>query len=384
MRRVGIAFFVQPQRLGAVAPRRGRRGPARPLLGAAVAVRRRAGGSAARRSRRGRARRCSSSAAGSRSPASSPRSAGASVLATDGATDAVAFAAHVLALNEVEGEVAHVDWSTHGDALVERGPFDLVLAADVLYTQGQRRGRARRSSRAWSSRAESCGSPTPTAPAPTISCAILRARDRARQGRLAAHPAVCLEACWAYIKWRGPSVRQRRDYLIPEPAAAALYACAPSAIRPRRPRRLRRSRCSFGLAAALTTFLTARLLPAVAGTTDPRWPHGIVNVYDAVRHDGHDDHRRAALDRSPAPNVQIRVVKYEKDADVIVRSDDKRLLELCGKDCLGYSTAIGRPTQRAQRDHPALEPRRRAAAAVGVGRGARARARARPAPPRGP
>jgi len=61
--------------------------------------------------------------------------AGAEVLATDGATDAVAFAAHVLALNEVEGEVAHVDWSEHGEALVERGPWDLVLAADVLYTR---------------------------------------------------------------------------------------------------------------------------------------------------------------------------------------------------------------------------------------------------------
>src|SRR3954465_8553084 len=61
--------------------------------------------------------------------------AGADVLATDGSTDAVVFAAHVLALNEVEGEVAHVDWSTHGDALVARGPFDLVLAADVLYTK---------------------------------------------------------------------------------------------------------------------------------------------------------------------------------------------------------------------------------------------------------
>jgi len=60
--------------------------------------------------------------------------AGAAVLATDGATDAVAFAAHVLAINEVEGEVAHVDWIEHGDELVERGPWDLVLAADVLYT----------------------------------------------------------------------------------------------------------------------------------------------------------------------------------------------------------------------------------------------------------
>jgi predicted nicotinamide N-methyase len=60
--------------------------------------------------------------------------AGARVLATDGASDAVAFAAHVLAINEVEGDVACADWSEHGEQLVERGPFDLVLAADVLYT----------------------------------------------------------------------------------------------------------------------------------------------------------------------------------------------------------------------------------------------------------
>jgi len=60
--------------------------------------------------------------------------AGAVVLATDGAADAVVFAAHSLALNEVEAEVAHADWAEHGDVLVERVPFDLVLGADVLYT----------------------------------------------------------------------------------------------------------------------------------------------------------------------------------------------------------------------------------------------------------
>jgi predicted nicotinamide N-methyase len=59
---------------------------------------------------------------------------GADVLATDGASDAVAFTAHNLLLNEVDGHAAQVDWSAHGDALVEQGPFDLVLAADVLYT----------------------------------------------------------------------------------------------------------------------------------------------------------------------------------------------------------------------------------------------------------
>jgi predicted nicotinamide N-methyase len=59
---------------------------------------------------------------------------GADVLATDSSTDAVAFAAHGLALNELEATVARADWTDDGDALLERGPFDLVLAADVLYT----------------------------------------------------------------------------------------------------------------------------------------------------------------------------------------------------------------------------------------------------------
>jgi predicted nicotinamide N-methyase len=65
--------------------------------------------------------------------------AGANVLATDGSTDAVAFTAHSLALNELDGEVAHVDWETHADALAARGRFDLILAADVLYTQANAR-----------------------------------------------------------------------------------------------------------------------------------------------------------------------------------------------------------------------------------------------------
>jgi predicted nicotinamide N-methyase len=58
---------------------------------------------------------------------------GAAVLATDGAADAVAFAAHALALNETVADVAVVDWAAHGEALVDLGPFDVVLAADVVY-----------------------------------------------------------------------------------------------------------------------------------------------------------------------------------------------------------------------------------------------------------
>ena len=59
---------------------------------------------------------------------------GAAVTASDGHTDAVAFAAHNLALNELEGTVVIADMADDADALVERGPFDLVLAADLLYT----------------------------------------------------------------------------------------------------------------------------------------------------------------------------------------------------------------------------------------------------------
>jgi predicted nicotinamide N-methyase len=59
--------------------------------------------------------------------------AGASVLATDASSDAVVFAAHNLALNELSGDAAVAAWADAGGALVDGGPWDLVLAADVLY-----------------------------------------------------------------------------------------------------------------------------------------------------------------------------------------------------------------------------------------------------------
>lgn len=58
--------------------------------------------------------------------------AGARVLASDGSSDAVVFAAHNLALNELEGEVAQTDWREPRE-LLGGAPWDLVLAADVLY-----------------------------------------------------------------------------------------------------------------------------------------------------------------------------------------------------------------------------------------------------------
>jgi predicted nicotinamide N-methyase len=57
---------------------------------------------------------------------------GATVVATDADPEALELATRNARLNDAQIEVAATDWSAPGD-LLERAPFDLVLAADVLY-----------------------------------------------------------------------------------------------------------------------------------------------------------------------------------------------------------------------------------------------------------
>jgi predicted nicotinamide N-methyase len=57
---------------------------------------------------------------------------GASVLATDWSPDALRFVGLNAARNRARVETAFCDWA-RPDAVVARGPFDLVLASDVLY-----------------------------------------------------------------------------------------------------------------------------------------------------------------------------------------------------------------------------------------------------------
>ena len=132
--------------------------------------------------------------------------AGAHVLATDGATDAVAFAAHVLALNEVEGEVALADWAEHGDQLVARGPWDLVLAADVLYTQANVEAALRLFPRLVGANGNASSRRSKSRRSAGLSAGragLLSPRDRAREGRLAAHAATASGLAtgrrWAYM-----------------------------------------------------------------------------------------------------------------------------------------------------------------------------------------
>lgn len=58
--------------------------------------------------------------------------AGADVLATDASAEALTLVARNAHANDVRIDTAMVDWA-EPDELVRRAPFDLVLAADVLY-----------------------------------------------------------------------------------------------------------------------------------------------------------------------------------------------------------------------------------------------------------
>jgi predicted nicotinamide N-methyase len=58
--------------------------------------------------------------------------AGADVLATDADAEALALAARNAERNEVRLDTAIVDWNA-AEELIGRGPFEVVLAADVLY-----------------------------------------------------------------------------------------------------------------------------------------------------------------------------------------------------------------------------------------------------------
>jgi hypothetical protein len=92
----------------------------------------------------------------------------------------------------------------------------------------------------------------------------------------------------------------------------------------------------------MLSFTLARLIPAVAGDRSPIWPRGIIRVYDQdTSMTGAIKTASARWDDSGA-KVHLELVASAKQADVIVESNDNRLLKLCGKDCLGYSTWIGR------------------------------------------
>jgi hypothetical protein len=84
------------------------------------------------------------------------------------------------------------------------------------------------------------------------------------------------------------------------------------------------------------------VLPGIASRGVITWPDGLIRVYDATDMKSAVRTAEARWSGSGA-HVRFEAVRNVHDADVVVRTDDRKLLKLCGRDCLGYTSSIGRP-----------------------------------------
>ena len=87
-----------------------------------------------------------------------------------------------------------------------------------------------------------------------------------------------------------------------------------------------------------------QVLPVAASTAPQEWEDGAVRYYDASGMDRTVGIAAARWNASGAA-VRLRRVKSRTDADVVIDSDDRQLRAVCGTDCLGYTTSIGRPAE---------------------------------------
>jgi hypothetical protein len=95
----------------------------------------------------------------------------------------------------------------------------------------------------------------------------------------------------------------------------------------------------------LVSFAGLQLLPLAKAGRIRTWPHGVVTYYDAS---GMARTVAKAAERwnASGAKVSLRRVQSARDADVVVRVDNRKLRRLCGRDCLGFSSSIGRPRGR--------------------------------------
>jgi hypothetical protein len=84
-----------------------------------------------------------------------------------------------------------------------------------------------------------------------------------------------------------------------------------------------------------------QVLPVSASTGG--WEGGRVRLFDAS---GMRLTVDKAAERWNSSGAEVRFVRVlsRADADVVIESDDARLRRICGRDCLGFSSAIGRPS----------------------------------------
>jgi hypothetical protein len=95
-------------------------------------------------------------------------------------------------------------------------------------------------------------------------------------------------------------------------------------------------------ALAIVASIGAPWAVAEAGRTRT-WPNGVVRIYDAS---GMQRTVATAVARWNASGAHVRfvAVRSARSAEVVLRVDDRRLQGLCGIDCLGFTSDIGRPS----------------------------------------
>jgi hypothetical protein len=86
------------------------------------------------------------------------------------------------------------------------------------------------------------------------------------------------------------------------------------------------------------------VVPGAASSATRTWDGGVVRYYDGSGMRATVVTAAARWNASGA-RVQLRRVESPREADVVIKVDDRALRAACGSDCLGYTTSIGRPSQ---------------------------------------
>jgi reprolysin-like metallo-peptidase family M12B len=86
-----------------------------------------------------------------------------------------------------------------------------------------------------------------------------------------------------------------------------------------------------------------QVLPVSASSSPRTWDDGVVRYYDGS---GISRTVTTAAARWNSSGAQVRLKRVDsaREADVVITVDDPHLRSLCGRDCLGYTTSIGRPS----------------------------------------
>jgi hypothetical protein len=99
------------------------------------------------------------------------------------------------------------------------------------------------------------------------------------------------------------------------------------------------------LAATLLAAVACYAIPVTASSGPEPWDDGVVRYYDAAAL-GRTVTTAARRWNDSGARVRLIQVSSAAEADVVFTVDDSKLRQACGSDCLGYTTSIGRPSEK--------------------------------------